>query len=130
MALDLSEGPRRRPKAGLTSLIDVIFILIVFFMLVSTFSQFRSFDLVKKSGGKKSETVPTQLTLKADGTLLAPEGKSLDSVVAMALKSGQSVILRMKGDVAVQRGVQALDLLKSKGLSSIALMPEVKNADR
>ena len=74
MAFDFSEERRRRPRVSLTSLIDVIFILIVFFMLVSSFSQYRVIDLVKGQSGRGGQSTALRLILQADGDLLTSAG--------------------------------------------------------
>lgn len=56
----------------MTSLIDVIFLLLLFFMLSSTFSKFADVEL-SASGGRSSPaqtTVPAFLKLTADRVLL------------------------------------------------------------
>ncbi|MEM7740039.1 MAG: biopolymer transporter ExbD [Pseudomonadota bacterium] len=42
----------KRRRASITSLIDVIFLLLLFFMLTSTFSQFSEIELVKAAEGE------------------------------------------------------------------------------
>lgn len=56
----------------MTSLIDVIFLLLLFFMLTSTFSRYGDIELsAAGSGGQPGEPVDRDfLTLKADSLLL------------------------------------------------------------
>ena len=58
------EPRRRRPAIGLTSLIDVIFILIVFFMLVSSFEHFETVPLTVSSGAQSAERADKILALE------------------------------------------------------------------
>ena len=115
MAFDFSEERRRRPRVSLTSLIDVIFILIVFFMLVSSFSQYRVIDLVKGQAGAGGQSVALGLVLRADGQLLTREGAPVDEALAQAVKSNQPVSIYLERSVPVQQGVDALDRLKMMG---------------
>lgn len=70
MQLDALRRPRR--ALSMTSLIDVIFLLLLFFMLSSTFTRYASVDLGPSgsaSGG--SGSAPTLLiSLRADGVLV------------------------------------------------------------
>lgn len=49
MRLHLS--PVSRPRIKLTPLIDVIFLLVLFFLLASTFSRYAAIDLAGPGGG-------------------------------------------------------------------------------
>ena len=124
MAFDFSEERRRRPRVSLTSLIDVIFILIVFFMLVSSFSQYRVIDLVKGQAGAGGQSVALGLVLRADGQLLTLEGAPVDEALAQAVKSNQPVSIYLERSVPIQQGVDALDRLKIMGVRSVSLVPE------
>ncbi|MEM6423000.1 MAG: biopolymer transporter ExbD, partial [Pseudomonadota bacterium] len=55
--------PRRKAQIGVTPLIDVVFILLVFFMLASRFEDWRSVDLASSSRGVPVATA-------AEGALL------------------------------------------------------------
>ncbi|WP_240722640.1 biopolymer transporter ExbD [Poseidonocella sp. HB161398] len=73
--------PRRRPLS-MTSLIDVIFLLLLFFMLSSTFARFGEIEL--STGGEGAAPMPegTQMAflrlsgegLSLNGAPVAPEG--------------------------------------------------------
>ncbi|MFW0777141.1 MAG: ExbD/TolR family protein [Rickettsiales bacterium] len=53
--MDFVRTPRRKMRAlNLTPLIDVFFILIVFFMLTTTFMRIESMELILPSEGKKA----------------------------------------------------------------------------
>jgi biopolymer transport protein ExbD len=62
--------PRRR--ASITSLIDVIFLLLLFFMLASTFSKFSEVEITSTATGASttSETLHHTLTISANRLLL------------------------------------------------------------
>jgi biopolymer transport protein ExbD len=127
MAFDFSEERHRRPKVSLTSLIDVIFILIVFFMLVSSFSQYRVIDLVKGPGGASGQASALRLVLRADGQLVASDGQVADEALAQAVANRQAVSIFLERSVPIQRGVDALDRLKSLGVEAVSLVPEARH---
>lgn len=53
---------RRRKRLSLTSLIDVIFLLLLFFMLSSTFSRFAEVEIAT-GGGQSASAAPTSSLL-------------------------------------------------------------------
>lgn len=66
---------RLRRRLSMTSLIDVIFLLLLFFMLSSTFSRFAEVELAAAGSGQvSSTTAPAFLSLK-------PESISVNGVV-------------------------------------------------
>ena len=61
--------PSRRRPLSMTSLIDIIFLLLLFFMLSSTFSRFAEVEIAAATGGRSaapSDTRPTFLRLSED----------------------------------------------------------------
>ena len=128
MAFDFSEERRRRPRVSLTSLIDVIFILIVFFMLVSSFSQYRVIDLVKGQSGRGGQSTALRLILQADGDLLTSAGDPVDDALADAVANHQPVSIFLEPSVPIQYGVDALDRLKAMGITKVSLVPEASHA--
>ena len=63
---------RRRRRLSMTSLIDVIFLLLLFFMLTSTFSQFGDVDLTVGGGSGPAQEVQQKIfvSLRADGLMV------------------------------------------------------------
>nr|WP_321456690.1 biopolymer transporter ExbD [uncultured Cohaesibacter sp.] len=123
MAFDFSEERSRRPKVSLTSLIDVIFILIVFFMLVSSFSQYRVIDLVKGGTGSAGAGTALELMLRSDGALVTRNGGASNEVLSLAVANNQPVSVYLEPSVPIQKGVDALDHLKSMGVQAVSLIP-------
>lgn len=78
MAVNLKSASRKR--LSMTSLIDVIFLLLLFFMLTSTFSKFAEVDLVSAGSGTSvpaGEDRP-KLFLKLDEAGFSLNGQSVD----------------------------------------------------
>lgn len=66
MRLDVAT--RRRHRLSLTSLIDVVFLLLLFFMLTSTFTRFAGVDMAGGNAGQNAGTPPDVLVrLTASG---------------------------------------------------------------
>lgn len=113
---------RRKPSVGLTSLIDVIFILIVFFMLVSTFSQFRSIDLLSSSSSTSPDSTVT-LTLLGDGQTLTTATGSIEQQLQIAIDQQLPVIVELTAGITVQSGVDVLERLQQRGVKAVSLVP-------
>ena len=64
----ITASRRRRRTLSITSLIDVIFLLLLFFMLASTFQQFSELEVAGVSGGGASavasDDVPLRLVIE------------------------------------------------------------------
>lgn len=102
----------------MTSLIDVIFLLLLFFMLSSTFSRFAEVELAAAGSGQASQpTMPAFLSLK-------PESLSLNGVVTdiqgigpalVALRSDEeelTLVISLKTGVTAQRLTDVLATLR------------------
>ncbi len=102
----------------MTSLIDVIFLLLLFFMLSSTFTRFAEIDLAASgSGGGAGADRPVFLSLAASGLRVngrAAEMASLPAALA-ALRSGEArlgVLVAVERDVTSQRMADLLVSLR------------------
>ena len=126
-----SFGPRarKRPLISLTPLIDVVFILLIFFMLASSFLDWRAIDLNapgKAAAGSSMEAAMI-VDLRHDGLRLSGETLSLDQLAArvrerIAVNPEQRVLVRPEGGVVLQRTVAVLDLLSSSGVRQLSLI--------
>ena len=68
--------PRSRKRASITSLIDVIFLLLLFFMLASTFTKFSEVEVMSASGqGTITATDHTVFRVLVEPTRLLLDGE-------------------------------------------------------
>ena len=106
---------RHRRPLSLTSLIDVIFLLLLFFMLSSTFTRFSE---VRIAGGPAAVSAAAErpdilVRLSADGW--AVNGDAMDETAAMAelarLKAGgaASAVVLVRGELNSQALVAAVE---------------------
>jgi len=125
-------GQPPRPSArliSLTPLIDVVFILLVFFMLASSYLDWRSIGLSVSSGVSvaASDVRAILVSLNADGSISVGAGpvakQALRSVLVEKLAGNldQRVVIRSDPGVPLQRAVDALDLLRSIGATDVSL---------
>ncbi|WP_306007281.1 biopolymer transporter ExbD [Aquicoccus porphyridii] len=104
---------------SMTSLIDVIFLLLLFFMLSSSFTRFAEVDLTTAGGGgvAMAEARPVFLRLGPEGVSVNGVEAGLDGVPgALGALSGESgempVIVAMRGAVTAQRLTDLLVVLR------------------
>jgi biopolymer transport protein ExbD len=121
-------GRRRRRLISLTPLIDVVFILLVFFMLASSFLQWRSIDLYTAGSGKPIAAIPAvtiavfpdRIAIGGEAILLEELAARVQSIKAAEPDTGFQV--GTSADVTLQRTVDVLDRLAAAGAANVLLV--------
>jgi biopolymer transport protein ExbD len=119
-----ADRPRRRPN--LTPMIDVVFLLLIFFMLSSRFGIDRALPLSVAGGGGAYSGPPRLVEL--DGTGLALNGVAMapDALVAalrgLTQAPGDAIILRARGGADLQALVRVMDTLAQAGFTRLVLV--------
>tara|TARA_B100001059_G_scaffold225963_1_gene253766 strand:- start:1070 stop:1456 length:387 start_codon:yes stop_codon:yes gene_type:complete len=117
-------------KISLTPVIDVVFILLIFFMLASNFNKVGevNMDMAKESTTSSKEDIKIiKLLVRQEQTVLS-EGKVYDdsellSMINLAIKdaSDYSIILTSKDDVTYQRFLNLISYLKINKLNNVSI---------
>tara|TARA_Y100000389_G_C17316964_1_gene440998 strand:+ start:20 stop:406 length:387 start_codon:yes stop_codon:yes gene_type:complete len=117
-------------KISLTPVIDVVFILLIFFMLASNFNKVGevNMDMTKESNTSSKEDIKIiKLLVRQDQTVLS-EGKVYDDselliMLNMAIKDTErySIILTSKDDVTYQRFLNLISHLKTNELNNVSI---------
>ncbi len=115
-------------KISLTPIIDVVFILLIFFMLASNFNKAGEINMnvAKESSLPSRENIKiVKLMIHQDQTIMS-KGKLYDdneilSFIQIAIKdsSQYSVILTSKDDVTYQRFLEVMSYLKNNNIDNI-----------
>ena len=120
---------RRRPLVSLTPLIDVVFILLVFFMLASSFLDWRSIDLDApgRAGVAASLSGAMLVEVRLDGLRLSGQPITLDALTArvddlLNRRPEQRVLVRPMAGVSLQEVVAVLDRLSAAGVGDLSLL--------
>lgn len=120
---------RRRPLIGVTPLIDVVFILLVFFMLASSYVDRRSIDLRAQSAGDGQPGLEGAMVVgvRADGLHLGGKRLTLEAVVErvgrrLRTHPDQRVLVRPERGIALQDTVRVFDRLSGTGVADLSLM--------
>ncbi|MCG7624179.1 ExbD/TolR family protein [Epibacterium sp. Ofav1-8] len=118
----------------MTSLIDVIFLLLLFFMLSSTFSRFGAVELMAagQGSGDSATSRPVFLRLAANHLLLNGETVALEGLadrlqlltadLAEADAQGTQVLVSLTAEVSSQRLVDVLAVLRRQPGLAVAVL--------
>jgi biopolymer transport protein ExbD len=127
--LQFTRPRKRRALVSLTPLIDVVFILLVFFMLVSQFADWRTIrlDAPTEAGDGASLRGAVLVRLHAGG--LDVNGRAvasgrLERHLRRALgEGGPARVLVQPGEgVSLQRAVRVLDIATAAGAGDVKLL--------
>ncbi|MBW2039855.1 MAG: biopolymer transporter ExbD [Deltaproteobacteria bacterium] len=131
----VKRGFNRRPRIEMIPLIDVVFLLLVFFiysMLSMTIHRGLPVHLPAASTSQVDKQEFISVTLQRDGRLFLEDKEadlhSLPSLLTMAKEKDPDikVYLRADKEVSYQRVVEVLDLVRSAGIYKLALETQWK----
>lgn len=132
MPLDLRSRRRRRPVLNVTSLIDVLFLLLIFLMVSSTFveSPALELDLPRATSAETTRLDAVTVTIDRQGRLfLGTEEATLGEVEARLRQEveGQPelvVLLRADREVGYGKVIEAVDTLRRAGVRRLTALTE------
>lgn len=129
---------RRRVSLNLTSLIDVLFLLLIFFMLTSTFRQVGEMELELPESSTSSpapagqEVKPTEVVLRADGSVLL-DGEAIDQEQLVqrlrervAAREDARVMLNAEADARHADVVRLIDIVREVGFAGLSLGTQLR----
>ncbi|GAB4353999.1 MAG: hypothetical protein Kow0026_12370 [Oricola sp.] len=122
----LETADRRRGAISMTSLIDVIFLLLLFFMLSSTFAKFGEIELTGAGGTAARKVTPVYLRLAGDRLVLNGREVEIsaiaDELAEQAERGANTVLLALDEKTASQRFVDVYAALKAVPGLSVAVV--------
>ena len=120
----------------LTPLIDVVFLLLIFFMVSSVFKKEELallLNLPKAESGKSEQMKKDSITIELSSTTLAYENKEIKieelSEMTLELEKKTLINLRIDGEVKYDRLVKVLDLLQKNKLENLSLITVKKGKE-
>lgn len=124
------EAPLKKSrKLSLTPLIDVVFLLLIFFMLASTFSKFTALDFAiggNSTGAEKISEYMLLRILSADELDLNGERLSLAEIRVKLEEQNKTkppkLIIKPSKGATVQSLVKVIDLAKKAGITSTTII--------
>lgn len=127
--MQLSNGRPRRVTLDLTPLIDVVLMLVIFFMLTTTFvlSPGVQVDLPQGSSLQKPRESDAIITITKDGAVYFQDAQvsleTLQAVLQRAKSQQPRLRVVIKADTLVQHGrvVEIMDIAKLVGIERLAI---------
>lgn len=132
-------GARRRVSINLTSLIDVLFLLLIFLMLTSTFRRpgEMELELAASTTASAAETrpsgLPVEISMLADGTVrfdgaaVADDEELLRLLgAAHAADPDRGVLLNAEAEARHADVVRLIDIVRESGYGGLSLGTEMR----
>ena len=121
-------APRRRRRISLTPMIDVVFLLLVFFMLAARFGADQAIPLRIGAGAGEWEGPPRLVEVlpegqRLNGVAVTPEGL-VTGLAPLMEAPGDPVVLRPRDGASLQRLVDVMEALSSAGYTGLILVEE------
>ena len=130
-------GRKVRPTMNVTPLVDVVLVLLIIFMVMTPLMTRVLSVHVPTQAKDKAEEPPTPdqevqvvLTVMKDGSIFLNEEEVSPAELAdklrrkFAARADQTLFFDAEGDVPYGRAVEALDIARGIGLSTIAVLTE------
>lgn len=129
---------RHRVKEGvnLTPLIDVVFLLLIFFMVTTTFKEDSEFSLELPQASNEVERIDVDLTvtIQANGSLFL-NGRSVNGGSEQLVRAIESlnfdgeviVTIEADKDATHQMVIDVLDALAQNGFNQVSIATTVSN---
>ena len=126
LRVPLFQGRRSRAAVSLTPLIDVVFILLIFFMLVSNLQSTNMIDLrVVDRNATPTQVRDRALLVTISRDILQLDGQPVSLAQLreqVALQPQRQVALEPADGVSLQRVVTVLDQLRGAGASQVSFL--------
>ncbi|MEE4331037.1 MAG: biopolymer transporter ExbD [Wenzhouxiangella sp.] len=139
--MKLFEEDREEPEINLTSLIDVVFLLLIFFMVSTTFERQSLMRLdLPEAATAETETLPSTLefTVTADGRLFVGDSQLADDrreTVQAALNErfeenpDATLVVRADGEAPHRLVIRVLDAAAAEGIQRVSIAAVEEGGD-
>jgi biopolymer transport protein ExbD len=119
----------RRVEVNMTPLVDIIFILLIFFVLSSIFiTRGMDVNLPEATSGEAVSGKPLELVIKADGTIFLDGDEVFPGMLMETLGrefvhhgGDRKVLLKVEADVTVKRFIKVMDTVRGAGFSNLVI---------
>jgi biopolymer transport protein ExbD len=131
--MKLIDEEREEPEVNLTSLIDVVFLLLIFFMVSTTFERHSLLRLeLPEAATAETETLPNviELVITADGRMFIDDSMLADDrratiqaaiVERFADNPEATLVVRADGEASHRLVVRALDAAAAEGIRRLTI---------
>lgn len=131
--MEFERTRHRQIELGITPLIDIVFLLLIFFMLTSHFllDEGIKIDLPPARTSEVESTRDLVIFLESDGRILFQDQvvriEDIESLLSAELQQdpGQTVMIRADRAVILEKAVGIMDAVKASGASRMMLATEL-----
>jgi biopolymer transport protein ExbD len=117
---------RKSRRPGLTPMIDVVFLLLVFFMLAARFGADQSLPISAAGGSGPYSGPPRLIDIYPDGLRLNGVETGVKRLLTelQELTGGEpaTIVMRPRSGADVQRIIEVMTLLRRNGMTQLALV--------
>lgn len=136
--MQILETRKKKPTINITSLVDILFLLLIFFMVSSTFKEQPGMKLELPESKSYEQTEIKDLVLQIEqdnqgGAIFALNSRviALDSLAVMLAEAFPKIeekVLTIKADKNIQHGivVSVMDLAKQSGFKKLVIATKIK----
>ena len=116
-----------RVEVQLTPLIDMVFILLVFIVLVASFVRPRGIEVTppEASSAQLTDAQAAVISISEDGAIREGEARIADADLRATLEKLKSehpsLLIRADGAVALERAIKVLDAARLVGFEAISM---------
>lgn len=136
--MEFSGRARIASELNIAPLIDVVFLLLIFYMLTSSMIKDNQIelDLPSSSSTQPLEQSPVQIQIAQDGSLSLNGARYDKDALQLALRDmlasnpEQALIVRADSRVSAQVLVSAIDLIQQSGATNISLATRTESASQ
>ena len=130
--MHIRERKRKRPSINITSIIDVVFLLLIFFMVSTTFAEHPGIklELPTASTAEPNKLEPLTLAIDKKGQMFLNDVPIEESTLRTKLKAATkrpdtTLVLRADKDVPYGHVIRAMDITRQSGIRRIVSLTEV-----
>lgn len=135
--MEIRARKRNRPTINITSLIDVMFLLLIFFMVSTTFAEHPGIklELPTASTAEPSKLEPLTLTINKEGKMFLNESPIQEEALQRALRKAATkpdATLVLKADKGVPYGfvIRAMDISRQSGIRRIVSLTDIPKTEK
>jgi biopolymer transport protein ExbD len=118
--------PPRRRRPSLTPMIDVVFLLLIFFMLAAQFGRDAALPLAPGGAGAAYSGPPRLVEIGPDALALNGRPVTLADLPAalapLTESPGDTIVLRPRGGAPLQRLIDVAERLSEAGFTALAVV--------
>ncbi|MDG2000652.1 MAG: biopolymer transporter ExbD [Alphaproteobacteria bacterium] len=116
-------------------LIDIVFLLLIFFMLTSEFTDFKTIDMIspnQNSASIEKKNLPIIINLSEEGLIEIDKAEvkleNLSEIIQMKLinSNNKKIVISTLNETKINNLIIVVDMIRSLGIENIALITKEK----